>query len=54
MDLEDLEPHFDQMIAIYRDIANHDYGAFVTEALVTQLHAKIGDVVAAIDALEAS
>lgn len=50
MELEDLQPHFDDMIAIYRDIATHNYDAFTTAALLTQLYAKIAAMIAIIDA----
>jgi hypothetical protein len=50
MNLQDLQPHFDDMIAIYRDIATHNYDAFTTAALLVQLHARIAAMISIIDA----
>lgn len=49
MTLEDLQPYFDEMISIYRDISTHSYDAFTTAALLEALHAKIAAMIAVID-----
>lgn len=49
MTLEELQPYFDEMIAIYRDIATHNYDAFTTAALLAEMHAKIAAMIVVMD-----